>query len=62
VATILSLNDELNTLSYLNAYHCFGRSTTNVDTVILASEISRLHAIIEWANEQWLIRDISSNG
>ena len=62
MATILSLADEARTLSYLNAYHCFGRSMTNVDTAINAPEISRLHAIIEWTSEQWFIRDISSNG
>jgi pSer/pThr/pTyr-binding forkhead associated (FHA) protein len=62
MATILNLNHESKTLSYLNAYHCFGRSATNADTVIDASEISRLHAVIEWVDEQYVIRDISSNG
>ncbi|NQZ86649.1 MAG: FHA domain-containing protein [Colwellia sp.] len=62
MATILNLNNESHSLSYLNAYHCFGRSTTNVDTVIDAPEISRLHTIIEWVDDQWFIRDISSNG
>jgi hypothetical protein len=62
MATILNLNNEPATLSYLNTYHCFGRSTTNADTVIDAPEISRLHAIIEWTDEQCFIRDISSNG
>jgi hypothetical protein len=49
-------------LSYLNSYHCVGRSTTNVDTLISAPEISRMHAVIEWVQEQWYIRDISNNG
>jgi pSer/pThr/pTyr-binding forkhead associated (FHA) protein len=62
MATILNLNNESAGLSYLNAYHCFGRSTTNADTVINAPEVSRMHAVIEWADVQWLIRDISSNG
>jgi len=62
VAIIFSLNNGIQTLSYLKAYHCFGRSTTNVDTVIDTPEISRIHAVIEWTNEQWFIRDVSSNG
>ena len=37
MATILSLDDEARTLSYLNAYHCFGRSMTNIDTIISVS-------------------------
>ncbi len=62
MATILNLNHESQMLSYLSAYHCFGRSATNADTAIDAPEISRLHAIIEWIDEQYVIRDISSNG
>ncbi|MFT6777584.1 MAG: hypothetical protein ACJAV1_001503 [Paraglaciecola sp.] len=49
MATILNLNNESAGLSYLNAYHCFGRSTTTSNTVINAPEVSRMHAIIEWA-------------
>jgi hypothetical protein len=62
MAAILNLEDQQKTLNYLNAYHCIGRSVTNVDTVINAPEISRTHAIIEWKNGQWLIRDLSKNG
>ncbi|MCW8863424.1 MAG: FHA domain-containing protein [Colwellia sp.] len=62
MAIILNLNDTAQSLNYLNAYHCIGRSATNVDTVVNAPEVSRMHAIIEWADNQWVIRDISSNG
>lgn len=61
MATILELNNQQK-LSYLSAYHCIGRSDTNVDSVIRAPEISRMHAIIQWTDEHWIIRDISSNG
>ena len=62
MAAILNLNDKDQVLSYLNACHCFGRSPTNVDTIINALEVSRIHAVVEWSNEQWVIRDISNNG
>ncbi|MBU2872010.1 FHA domain-containing protein [Colwellia sp. E2M01] len=62
MAAILNLNDKNQALSYLNACHCFGRSPTNVDTVINAQEVSRIHAVVEWSNNQWFIRDISNNG
>ncbi|MCP4985129.1 MAG: FHA domain-containing protein [Colwellia sp.] len=62
MAAILNLNNEINVLRYLNACHCFGRSPTNVDTVINAQEVSRIHAVVEWTGNQWFIRDISNNG
>ncbi len=62
MAAISKLNDSKQVLSYLNACHCFGRSPTNVDTIINAQEVSRIHAVVEWSNGQWLIRDISNNG
>tara|TARA_B110000467_G_C18307982_1_gene476009 strand:- start:291 stop:1328 length:1038 start_codon:yes stop_codon:yes gene_type:complete len=62
MAAVLNLKNENQTLNYLNAYHCIGRSTTSVDTLIEAAEISRMHAVLEWRDKQWLIRDISHNG
>ena len=62
MAAISNLLDKNQSLTYLNACHCFGRSPTNVDTVINAQEISRIHAVVEWSNNQWFIRDISNNG
>ena len=62
MAAILNLDHQQSTLSYLNAYHSIGRSATNADTVINAPEISRTHAVVEWKDEQWFIRDLSKNG
>ncbi|MCJ8320739.1 MAG: FHA domain-containing protein [Colwellia sp.] len=62
MAAILSLNNNQLPLIYLSAYHCFGRSINNVNTLIEAAEISRSHALIEWLDQQWVIRDISHNG
>jgi len=62
MAAILNLENQQQELSYLNAYHCIGRSSTNVDLVINSPEISRTHAIIEWKDQQWFIRDLSTNG
>jgi len=62
MAAILNLNNNSKSLSYLNACHCFGRSPTNVDTVINAQEVSRIHAVVDWTDGQWFIRDLSNNG
>ncbi len=62
MAAILELSNNKKALSYLSACHCFGRSPTNVDTVINAQEVSRIHAVVEWTDNQWFIRDISNNG
>ena len=47
---------------YLKAFHQFGRLASAVDTLIDSPEISRIHAIIEWIDNAWYIRDISTNG
>ena len=47
---------------YLKAFHQFGRLATAVDTLIDSPEISRIHAIIEWIDNTWYIRDLSKNG
>jgi len=47
---------------YLKAFHQFGRLSSAVDTLIASPEISRIHAIIEWIDNAWFIRDISKNG
>ncbi len=62
MAAILDLSETSTILKYLNAYHCIGRSATNADTVISAPEVSRVHAVIEWFQQQWFIRDVSHNG
>lgn len=47
---------------YLRAFHRFGRLVHSVDTLLDFPEITRIHAVIEWLNEQWCINDLSKNG
>lgn len=49
-------------LEYLRDYHTFGRRSDSVDTVLDYSYISKLHAIIEWRDPNWLLKDVSTNG
>jgi hypothetical protein len=50
------------TRCYLYAHHSFGRFTYSVDTLITHTCVSKIHAIIEWRQEHWVLRDLSSNG
>jgi hypothetical protein len=47
---------------YLKTFHQFGRLASAVDTLIDSPNISRIHAIIEWIDSAWYIRDLSKNG
>ncbi|NRB40347.1 MAG: FHA domain-containing protein [Pseudomonadales bacterium] len=47
---------------YLLPHHTFGRRVGAVDSLIEGEDISKLHAVIEWRDEQWWLRDISRNG
>ncbi len=47
---------------YLKTFHQFGRLVSAVDTLIDSPEMSRIHAIIEWVDNAWFIRDLSKNG
>lgn len=47
---------------FLKAFHQFGRLATAVDTLVDNPEISRIHAVIEWIDSKWYIRDLSKNG
>ena len=49
-------------LEYLRDYHTFGRRSDAVDTCFDYSYISKLHAIIEWREPNWLLKDVSTNG
>ncbi|ACA86143.1 FHA domain-containing protein [Shewanella woodyi] len=51
-----------NSKVYLYAHHSFGRLAYSVNTLISHSDISKIHAIIEWSDGIWTIRDISTNG
>ena len=55
-------DQQSKTRCYLYAYHNFGRFAYSVDTLITNPRVSKMHAVIEWHNEQWFIRDLSSNG
>lgn len=47
---------------YLREYHRLGRRAEAVDTQLDHPFVSKLHAIIEWKEPNWLIRDVSQNG
>jgi hypothetical protein len=49
-------------LKYLRDYHTFGRRKGSVDTVLDYSYISKFHAVIEWREPNWLLKDVSKNG
>ncbi len=49
-------------LDYLRDYHTFGRRKDSVDTYVNHSYISKIHAIIEWREPNWLLKDVSKNG
>ncbi len=49
-------------LTYLRDYHTFGRRKESVDTVLDYSYISKFHAVIEWREPNWLLKDVSKNG
>lgn len=46
----------------LRAHHTLGRSADQVDTVVAAPEVSRMHAVLEWFHDGWQLRDLSRNG
>ncbi|MFT5759906.1 MAG: hypothetical protein ACI9LM_004690 [Alteromonadaceae bacterium] len=56
------LNKHTITRCYLHAYHSFGRFPYSVDTLVSNPSVSKIHAIIEWHDQRWTLRDISSNG
>lgn len=47
---------------YLSEHHTFGRLAEKVDTLVEDSFVSRIHAVIQWKEPHWEIRDLSSNG
>ena len=53
---------EFSGLQYLRDYHTFGRRSGTVDTVINQTYISKLHAVVEWRESAWYLKDVSKNG
>lgn len=49
-------------LAYLRDRHTFGRRQDAVDTRLNYSYISKQHALIEWREPNWLLKDLSKNG
>ncbi|WDE03504.1 FHA domain-containing protein [Thalassomonas viridans] len=56
------LNHNTQSLCYLYGHHSFGRLAYSVNTLVSNAAVSKIHAIIEWENDAWHIRDLSSNG
>ncbi|GAA6169849.1 FHA domain-containing protein [Sessilibacter corallicola] len=46
----------------LRACHTFGRRSDLVDSLIQEPEISKIHALIEYKNNNWFLKDLSKNG
>jgi hypothetical protein len=62
VASFDIKSPSLNSLEYLRDYHTFGRRKGAVDTVMDYAYISKFHAVIEWREPHWLLKDVSKNG
>ncbi|CCQ11846.1 hypothetical protein PALB_27470 [Pseudoalteromonas luteoviolacea B = ATCC 29581] len=56
------IDKQTHAFCYLRPHHVFGRLTESVHTQIAKPEISKIHAVIEYQNDHWWIRDLSSNG
>ncbi|MFK8050965.1 MAG: FHA domain-containing protein [Halioglobus sp.] len=56
------LDRHTNQYHLLRAHHTFGRSADKVDTLLSNPLTSRIHASLEWNGQEWLVRDLSSNG
>ncbi len=58
----LLINEKTGEKVYLNPHHTFGRREDAVDTALSISGISKIHAVIEYRDDHWSVRDISKNG
>lgn len=56
------INTQTNEKQYLLSHHTFGRRDELVDTCIGKPEVSKIHAVIEWAGQEWHIRSFGRNG
>lgn len=62
MATFELITPNYSGLEYFRDYHTFGRRKDTVDTVLDYSYISKLHAIVEWREPNWFLKDVSKNG
>jgi len=56
------LNKQTGEKITLVAQHIFGRHPDASNTVLLSEDVSRMHAVIFWEGEQWILKDTSTNG
>ncbi|XPF94430.1 FHA domain-containing protein [Colwellia sp. RE-S-Sl-9] len=56
------INNRTKQRCILQSHHSFGRLKSSVNTFISDAVISKVHAFIEWNEQHWLLRDVSSNG
>jgi len=60
VATLLNVYSD--TKINLQPHHIFGRHRSSSSTVLSTLDASRIHAVIIWDGEHWLVLDTSTNG
>ena len=56
------INKQTQQRCILQSHHSIGRLHSSVNTFISDAYISKMHAFIEWNEQHWLLRDVSSNG
>ena len=56
------IDKQTNSLCYLRPHHVFGRLTESVHTQVTKPEVSKIHAVIEYQDDMWWLKDLSSNG
>ncbi|MEM8563799.1 MAG: FHA domain-containing protein, partial [Pseudomonadota bacterium] len=58
----LLLDTTRNQTYPIRVHHVVGRDINNVDTALASQRASRLHASFIWADQQWMVKDLSRNG
>jgi hypothetical protein len=56
------INNQTQQHCLLQSHHSFGRLKSSVNTFVSDAVISKIHAFIEWNEQHWILRDVSSNG
>jgi hypothetical protein len=56
------INNQTQQSFLLQSHHSFGRLLSAVNTFVSDAHISKVHAFIEWNEQHWLLRDVSTNG
>lgn len=56
------IDNQTKKRNILQSHHSFGRLKSSVNTFVPDPYISKIHAFIEWNEEHWVIRDVSTNG